>query len=192
MFDHPGFKKIGEDIYVYENFVSEPELKEIASYLDSLTDSDWYEDDAERKWMLRTGDTKILQPIRDRMASLADEDMIVGSNTVFVQMKKGYSWGVHEDDYEFRDVIEKSKAYNEGDTYDLVDISVYGIVVYFNEFEGGSIFYPEQKIEYHPKPGDMVIHGSGFNCRHGVNPITSEVRYSHSNHISKQAKIPKE
>lgn len=187
-----GFSQLGEDIYVYKNFVSESELQDISIYLESLTESEWYEDNKDLKWMLRTGDTKILEPIRNRICELVDDEMTVGSNTVFVKMKNGYSWGVHQDDYEFRDVVEKSNLYKDGDPYDLVDISIYGIVVYFNNFEGGSIFYPEQNIEYKPNPGDMVIHGSGFNCRHGVNAITSDVRYSHSNHISKKVKIPKE
>jgi hypothetical protein len=186
------FTKIGDEIYVYKNFISDEELEEINSFILSLSEDDWYEQNKDIKWMLRTDDKKILGPIRDRIVSLADEDMTVGSNTAFVKMKKDYSWGVHEDDYEFRDVIEKSKSYREGDPFESVDISAYGIVIYFNNFDGGEIYYPEQNIEYKPKPGDMVIHGSGFNCRHGVKKILSDVRYSHSNHISKKIKIPKE
>jgi hypothetical protein len=190
MFDK-GFTKLGEDIYVYKNFVSKEELINISDYLKTLSDDDWYEDNKDIKWMLRTDDTKILEPIRDRIVSLSDKDMTVGHNTVFVKMKSGYSWAVHEDEYEFKDVIKKSKTYVEGDAFDLVDVSVYGIVIYFNEFEGGEIYYPEQNIEYKPNPGDMVIHGSGFNCRHGVKEILSDVRYSHSNHISRKIKITK-
>lgn len=186
------FTKIGEDIYVYKNFISEYELEEINSFILSLNESDWHEDNKDIKWMLRTENTKILEPIRDRIVNLADSDMTIGSNTALIKMKKGYSWGVHQDDYNFKDVVEKSKSYNEGDPFDLVDISVYGIVIYFNNFDGGEIYYPEQNIEYKPKPGDMVIHGSGFNCRHGVKEILSDVRYSHSSHISKKIKIPKE
>jgi hypothetical protein len=191
MFDK-GFVQLGEDIYVYKNFVSKEELISISDYLKTLSDDDWYEDNKDIKWMLRTDNTKILEPIRDRIVNLSDKDMTIGSSTVFVKMKSGYSWGVHEDEYEFKDVIKKSKTYVEGEPFDLVDVSIYGIVIYFNEFEGGEIYYPEQNIEYKPAPGDMVIHGSGFNCRHGVKEILSDVRYSHSNHISRKIKIPKE
>jgi hypothetical protein len=186
------FTKIGDEIYVYKNFVSKEELEEINSLILSLNESDWYEENKDIKWMLRTENKKILEPIRERIVSVVDSELTVGSNTVFVKMKKGYSWGVHEDDYEFRDVIEKSKNYKDGDPFDIVDVSVYGIVIYFNNFDGGQLYYPEQNLEYKPEPGDMVIHGSGFNCRHGVREILSDVRYSHSNHISKKIKIPKE
>lgn len=191
MFEN-GFKKIGEDIYVYENFVSSEELNIINQHLNSLNESEWYEENKEIKWMARTADKEILSPIRERIVSFLDEDLDLGYNTVFVRMKSGYSWGVHQDDYEFKDLVEKAKEYVDGDMYALVDISVYGTVVYFNDFEGGEIYYPEQNIEYKPKAGDLVIHGSGFNCRHGVKPILSDVRYSYSNHISKKFKVKKE
>jgi hypothetical protein len=191
MFDSR-FTQLGDEIYVYKNFVSEEELKNINEFLLSLHDRDWLETNKDIKWMLRAEGQKLLTPIRERIVGLSDSDMTVGPNTVFVKMKKGYSWGIHSDDYEFTEIIEKAKSYQEGDEFDLVDLSVYGIVVYFNSFEGGEIFYPEQNIEYHPMPGDMVIHGSGFKCRHGVKEILSDVRYSYSNHISKKIKSKKE
>ena len=191
MFDK-GFTKLGEDIYVYNNFVSKEELINISDYLKTLSDDDWYEDNKNIKWMARTGYQDILNPIRQRIIDLIGRDMKLGNSTSFVKMLKGYSWGVHQDDYEFKDVLEKSKRYVDGEPFSLVDMSIYGTVVYFNEFDGGEIYYPEQNIEYKPSAGDLVIHGSGFNCSHGVKPILSEVRYSYSNHISKKIKVKKE
>ena len=69
MFDK-GFTKLGEDIYVYNNFVSKEELINISDYLKTLSDDDWYEDNKNIKWMARTGYQDILNPIRQRIIDL--------------------------------------------------------------------------------------------------------------------------
>jgi hypothetical protein len=66
----------------------------------------------------------------------------------------------------------------------------YGIVVYFNEFEGGEIYYPNQDIEYKPNPGDLIIHSAEEHCLHGVRPVKSDIRYSMSGHIYNMIKVP--
>ena len=62
--------------------------------------------------------------------------------------------------------------------------------LYFNNFEGGELYYPNQNIIYKPKAGELVIHGSHDECAHGVKPVKSEVRYSYSNSIRKIVKVP--
>lgn len=184
------FEKIGKDIYVYKNFVDKKHLKEILNYVDKLSEKDWYEENPDIKWMIRTNNTEILKKVREKIILNIEKDLILGSNTAFVKMKKGYAWGVHTDDYEFKDVIEKSKKYVDGKDFVLSDVSVYGTVIYFNEFKGGEIYYPKQNIEYKPCPGDLIIHGAGEECEHGVKEVLSEYRLSYSNHISKKVKVP--
>ena len=191
MLDTTKAKKIGDNIYVYNNFVSNEELKNIISYANNISETSWYEQDPSIKWMLRTENLEILNNIRNRIINLMSDDLKVGSNTALIKMKKGYAWGVHQDDYEFKDLINDSKLYVEGQPFDLVDVSAYGLIVYFNEFLGGEIYYPEQNIEYKPLPGDLLIHGSDEKCKHGVREVFSEFRLSYSNHISKKVKILK-
>jgi hypothetical protein len=60
---------------------------------------------------------------------------------------------------------------------------VYATVAYFNKFEGGEIYYPNQNITYKPNIGDLIIHGADENCSHGVKVVLSEKRYSYAAHI---------
>jgi hypothetical protein len=186
------FTKIGDEIYVYKNFVSEEELEEINNFILSLNENEWHEENKQIKWMSRTNSVKIMDMVIKKIEGVLGDGMTLGGGPYIIRMNKGYSWGVHQDDYEHKDVVEKVNSYIEGDPFELADLSVYGLVVYFNNFEGGEIFYPEQNIEYKPKSGDMVIHGTGFYCRHGVKEVLSDFRYSHSNNIFKKAKIAKE
>jgi hypothetical protein len=57
----------------------------------------------------------------------------------------------------------------------------YGVCVYFGEYTGGEVYYPNQNIEISVKPGDLLIHGALKEYEHGVKEITSGVRYSYSN-----------
>ena len=90
--------------------------------------------------------------------------------------------------------VEKRKLSSllrDGDPYDIVQDTKYGLVVYFNEVElGGELYYSRQDITYQPSPGDMVIHGAEEDCMHGVNKILLGYRYSYSNFLSKEMKVP--
>jgi hypothetical protein len=74
----------------------------------------------------------------------------------------------------------------------------YGIVVYFGDYEGGEIFYPDinpdgtrkdawqlinnpECLEYKPEKGDVVIHCAFDPYSHGVRNVTSGIRYAFSN-----------
>ena len=128
--------------------------------------------------------------IKDKISKLFSEDLFIGPGNSFVRLLKGAVWGEHSDDYEFKEIIEKSKNYKEGDSYTEETVPVYGLIVYFNNFEGGQIYYPKQNVTYHPKPGDLLIHSSLEHCLHGVKEVKSDVRYSYSNNIRKKIKVP--
>jgi hypothetical protein len=49
-----------------------------------------------------------------------------------------------------------------------VDLS---FVLYHNEFNGGEIIYPELEFEYHPLPGDLLMHPGSQNYIHGTNEV---------------------
>jgi hypothetical protein len=55
----------------------------------------------------------------------------------------------------------------------------YGVITYFGEYEGGDVIYPEIDKKVSPKPGDLVIHNALL--QHGVNEVTSGLRYAFSN-----------
>ena len=129
-------------------------------------------------------------PIREKIKNILPKNIFLGEGTSAARMLKTNEWGVHADVHDFDDIEKQNDLYVDGDLYREADLSIYGTVVYFNNFEGGEIFYPFQNIIYKPNPGDLIIHGSGKLTSHGVKKVLSEKRYSYSNHIYKKVKIP--
>jgi hypothetical protein len=55
----------------------------------------------------------------------------------------------------------------------------FGCVYYLNDdYAGGEIYFPNQKIELKPKPNTLIFFPGTLEFLHGVKPITSGVRYT--------------
>jgi len=182
--------QLGIDIYLYKNFLSKEEIDFYNKIILSIEEKDWHQANPEINWIWHTDPVPEVLEIKDKISKLFSEDLFIGPGNSFVRLLKGAVWGEHSDDYEFKEIIEKSKNYKEGDSYTEETVPVYGLIVYFNNFEGGQIYYPKQNVTYHPKPGDLLIHSSLEHCLHGVKEVKSDVRYSYSNNIRKKIKVP--
>lgn len=193
MFNKDNFEKLGEDIYVYHNFVTEEECDVIVDIAKSVEEKDWHgrfnTDGEGHKWSNRSVDE--ILPIHNRIVSLLDEGISLGTNQTIVRMKKGAKWGLHADNHDFLKLREASKNLKDDEEFDLRQNNVVGIVAYFNDFVGGCLNYPNQGVTYQPKKGDLVMHSSEENCLHEVTELLSEVRYSHSNNLFNYIKAPK-
>ena len=186
------FNNLGNEIFVYKNFISKEECEKIVLYIKSLNDFEWEfrEDHFINVFQITKSSHQILEPIRNRIKEILPNDLIYGPSAFFSKMLKGYDWPVHSDVHDYEHIEKKHSSYIEGDPYTEQELSIYGTVLYFNNFEGGELYYPNQNIIYKPKAGDLVIHGSHDECAHGVKPVKSEVRYSYSNSIRKIVKVP--
>ena len=184
------FEKIGEEIYIYKNFLSEEECKAITERLDSLDESEWILDDPRDNNRLRTNPLKEIISVREKLNALVPDELYLGPANTATRLVKGSFWPEHSDVHDFLEIEKQAALYEEGMPYEQKDLSLYGTVVYFNEFEGGEVYYPTQNIVHAPQPGDLVIHSSGPICFHGVKPVISEKRYSYSNHIYTKIRVP--
>ena len=187
--DMSKIKVLGDGIYLYENCLSEDELKLINNYIKSLKDDDWY---APPPHPIPHVSPKIdlVKIIIDKVYSLID-GYTVHHNEVLNRLKVGDEWGAHADNAEFQQIREKSKLLKDGDPFNIVDNTAYGIIVYLNnDYEGGEIYYSKQNIEHKPNPGDLLIHSSEEKCTHGVRRVRSENRYAWTSRLSNQIKIP--
>jgi hypothetical protein len=193
MFNKDGFEKLGDDIYVYHNFVTEEECNSILDIAVSLSEDQWVGRFSTAGEGHKTSNRSIdqLVPIKKRLSDKLEDGIHLAENISIVRMKKGATWGLHSDNHDFLDIINASKNYVEGEEYTLEKNNIWGLVMYFNDFDGGCLFYPNQGIEYQPKKGDLVIHSSEEHCLHGVNELKSDVRYSHSNNLFNYIKVPK-
>jgi hypothetical protein len=148
----------------------------------------FYTTDEGHKWYDQQ--IGLLVPIKKRIEKLLDNDVYLGDNLSIVRMLKGQFWGLHSDNHDFKEIEKASKNLKEDEDFELRQNVVMGLILYFNQFEGGNLYYPFQKINYQPQKGDLVIHDAGFKCEHGVTKLISNVRYSHSNHLYKLVKVP--
>lgn len=193
MFNKDGFEKLGEDIYVYHNFVSEEDCDSITSIAKSLSEDGWigrFNTDGEGHKNSKIS-IDLLLPIHERIRSILDDGIFLGANLSLVRMRKGAKWGLHADNHDFLKLREASLNLKDDEEFEVYPNNIVGIVIYFNEFEGGCLNYPNQGVTYQPQKGDLVMHSSEENCLHEVTELLSDVRYSHSNNLYNLIKAPK-
>jgi predicted nucleic acid-binding Zn finger protein len=190
-FTSRGFIEVGKEIYIYENFLSADELIYYNSIIDAVVGANKWEKYHDGTLF----ENKVTQPIqeidaiRDKMIDLLGNEYNLGKSLSVNRMMVGDTWKIHADNHDFIERREKAKRYVEG-PFELVQNNLYGTVLYFNEFDGGELFYPDQCIVYKPKPGNLLIHSAEEFCTHGVARVNSGHRYSYSNFLSKDMKIP--
>lgn len=171
----PNMEEIGEEVYVYRGFLSEEELDFYLKVI--LKQNDWIDGAQFNKPTIETFSNpvfgNILKKIQD---TITLEGMFLEFTPGITKIKIGNGMEEHSDDcpycWSMRDPEIKITS-NESKRCVL-----YGIVVYFSEFSGGDIYYPEQGVSFKPNPGDLVMHATSKHCKHGVKPVTSGTRYS--------------
>jgi hypothetical protein len=188
------FKKIGEDIYVYKNFISKEELDFIIPILDKIRINLEYDPST----IGTDFENRVTRPIEEmsflpeRIKDIFEDKYIVRQHTGANILSKGDLWPPHYDSNDFIQIREIAKTLKDGEPYKIVDDSRYGIVAYFNSVEsGGELVYIKQNITYTPNPGDLVIHSAEENCTHKVNKVLKGYRYSYSNNLRVELKVPK-
>lgn len=189
-----GFEKRGEDIYVYPNFISQDELDMINPILDEIRiNAEYNPSHAGTHFEKRvTREIKELEFLPKRIKDMFGNDYIVHQYITANILSEGDDWGEHFDSNDFIQLREIAKTLKDGDPYEILQDSHYGLVAYFNQVDkGGELVYTGQKIVYVPTPGDLVVHSSEKNCTHMVNEVLEGHRYSYSNHLGVELKLPK-
>ena len=171
IFNSLGFEKIENNIWVIHDFLSKEEQKEYTNLANSVNEEEWWKgnDSWYKGKFLEISNMPIMQTslnISERFANLFQNKnkYTFGSPSSIHRMLPGQDMYVHADFPETDRVQE--------------DHVLFTAAMYFNEFQGGELFYSEIGIEYKPKPGDLVIHPGTTQYRHGVKPVLgSQTRY---------------
>jgi hypothetical protein len=191
MFNKEGAEEISKDIFVFHNFIEKDICDIIFNKAQQLQDKDWELFGPHERYMSIRRVSEELHTVKNKIDLLLQDEAYLGNAMGVQKMIKGSYMPPHSDNFEFKDVIKGMNEYVEGTDFDLVPNNCYGLVVYFNDFEGGEIEYIKKDIKYKPSPGDLVIHCSSEDCAHRVNEVKSDVRYAYANNIFKYVKIPK-
>jgi hypothetical protein len=181
-------KRITKDIVVYENFISDEECKKMIQALDAQAESgklswmpiSFYE--SYSSVLPQDNDQEVLdaglsptifsdieKAMPEAIASVHDLEpktiCKIGYHTQ--KWEPGAYARIHSDN---TDAEGKSGAFTR---------SRYAGFLYLNDdFKGGLLKFPGQKIEIQPKVGMLAVFDGGFNNMHEVTLIESGVRYT--------------
>jgi len=193
MLNLDGFVTLGEDIYVFPNFISEEECVDIVKSIESIPEDLWVGRFNEGGQGYEVAYTPILQleKINKRLISILDEGVSLGWSLAPTRMKMGQIGPHHSDNFDFLKTIDASKNLKEHEEFEMAENNIAGLIMYFNDFKGGGLYYSNQDISYSPKAGDILIHSSQEHCKHQVQEVESKVRYSHSSHLFSMIRVPK-
>lgn len=195
--DNPNIEQIGTNVFVYRNFVPEELVKTINDKMATYELEDykiqngevainWYSEKSSKL-------TPELFPVWDMITELLAPEHCIHPNLSLLAMRPGDTMFVHSDS-PGRDMEEDL---TQPDRWNTCCIIEYGVCVYFGDYEGGEIYYPNISakdgstlinhdtdpdcLTYAAKPGDLVIHGSTHPWEHGVREVKSGIRYCYSN-----------
>lgn len=191
MFNKEGYEKLGNNIYVYHDFVPHDVCDSIVSDSMLLDDKDWKQMHFQRYASIKYVSPH-LEKISKMVKDILPEGLYVTDGLSVQKMTKNAFTNPHTDDYEFSMAIEGSNKYVDGEEFDLLKLNAFGFIAYLNDFDGGEIEYVNQGIKYKPIKGDLLIHGADEICRHQVNKVLSEIRYTYANSIHRLVKVSKE
>lgn len=191
MFNKNNFLILGKDIFVYKNFVTDKECEILIQEAISIPENKWEQSKSglgnERSIIW----TDNLIPIHERIKCILEKEVYLGTNRGIVRMKQGDKGPIHSDNHDSLHIRNANKLIKKNEDFDLGENTIAGAILYFNNFNGGDLFYVNQKIIYHPEKGDLVIHSAEEHCMHQVQEVKDGIRYFHSNTLFNYIKIPK-
>ena len=159
---HKGFEALEAHIWVIHDFLTEEEKSFYVNFAEESKEEEWWKREPgwwNGKFLALPQDSLIPGQIVERIKTLIEDPdyWIWGAPMSVHRMKPGEKMFLHADNPN-----EKSGLNN------WVDLS---FVLYHNHFNGGEIIYPELNLEYHPKPGDLLMHPGSQHYLHGTNPV---------------------
>lgn len=206
-YNNPNVEKISDNIYVYRNFIKKDRLDKIHGIIKDLEEQnlerkinshniDWYAD----KFSPAIPE---LYDVWCDMNELLLPEYCIHPQISLIVTKEGEEMYVHADS-PGEDMEDELIA---SDIWNTCCVIHYGAIVYFGEWEGGEVYYPninsegkfignfepynnDSELRVKPNAGDLVIHGSLSAETHGVKKITSGSRYAFSNFVLPVSKNP--
>jgi len=177
----PGYwGESSENIHIVENFLTDEEFTTLLTYAQSIKewmklDDNWNDRVHNFGMIERCGrqTADYFRSITDRISGVISETMGVGLSSVvpsIVRWRIGDGQNPHADKQE---IDGSPNPYPENDIASLVYIN--------DHYEGGEIYFPNQKLKFKPAAKSLVFFPGDVNYLHGVTEVTDGVRYTMPN-----------
>jgi hypothetical protein len=157
-----GFEEIHDEIWVIHNFTNKNERDFYIKLAESAEENEWWQ--REPGWW----NGKFLPVPKDSDVPL----QIVKKIQLLIEDHENWTWGtpssVHRIKPGEKMFLHADNPNEKSGLNNWVDLS---FVLYHNEFNGGEIIYPELGVEYHPLPGDLLMHPGSQNYLHGTKEV---------------------
>ena len=181
--NNPNIIQLEEKIFWYKNFLTKEEVELVNSKTSELTMSNHWFEEIEFKV---TPSIEELIPVWNKVSEFIAPEYVIHPLASMIYFGKGKKMLPHCDS-PGEDMNEELTV---PDVWGTCCLLAWGVCVYFGEFTGGEIYYPNQNIEIPVQPGDLVIHGALKSHEHGVQPVKSGTRFTFSNFSIKPEKNP--
>lgn len=204
--DNPNLIQVAPKVWIYKNFIPAEVVKQINDQMvekaeiigeewkTTMTHAiDWYTD--------KSGPVILqLRDIWAQASELIAPEYIIHPNECLLVFSEGDEMFIHSDS----PGEEMASELTQHDRWNTCCVLHYGLCIYFGDFEGGEVFYPnissegvvvglegnEKCLEVPVEPGDLVIHGALEDYAHGVRKVTKGSRYTFSNFVLPKEKNP--
>jgi hypothetical protein len=179
--------EIGDQIYVYKSFLSKEEVEKYLNIIESINPERWIDGLQFEKPGSDTFSDKIFGNILKKMQDeIVPNGLFLEDTPSITRVKSGVGMSEHSDDcWHCKKIQDPSLDFPEKILKRCVK---YGVVIYFSQFTGGEIYYPNQNVVFTPEPGDMIIHSTNKYCKHGVKPVIDGIRYSMAPYLVEHVK----
>ena len=143
-----GFKKIDEEIYIWENFLSKEELILFNNLANSITEKEWLQHENNNNfWNGKTSlGKKDLYLIHNKITKILSPEYVIPISHTINRTPIGQGMHVHKDRGDIGYILNDDLGHSH-----LID---YGLLLYLGEWQGGEIYYPNRGIEIKPNAGE--------------------------------------
>ena len=164
--ENPGIK-LGEEIYLYENFYKDLDLIEFQ--LLEMKESDWnkhgnYEDNDHEieYWNNILSLDFVDKKFHDSIINFVSPKYWILSHGNFIRLRPQ----------------ETIPVYNNA----MPNSIEYILAYYAGDFTGGEVLFLDDDIKYQPKKNDLIIFKP---CSFDISPVSSGIRYSYLDYLIK-------
>lgn len=205
-YERPDCIKLAEKVFVFKNALPKELVEHLnKSYMEvdrskfSYEDStiDWYADK-----VVSEIPTNRIHETWELISEIIYPEYVMHPSVNVLAVKPGDGGMFVHADSPGKGCEDMLTQLDEFSTCCIID---YGLVMYWGEWTGGAIFYPQLNpdgsikgegniqegcLEYTPEIGDIVIHSAHSPYEHGVREVESGIRFAYSNFVLKRDENP--